>query len=416
MSSREFTNELGAVDWTRVRERFPILNQQVNRRPLIYLDNAATTQVPEDVIGAIADHYRTNNANVHRATHTLSARSTRSLEAARENVARFVNAPSSDEIVFTGGTTDAINLVAAGWAALKGADFSAVTTALEHHSNFVPWQQWAKRTGGSFAVAPLTPAGDLDEAALRSLLDTQPQGILAFALVSNVLGTVTPTARLIEMGHEYGWFVLVDVAQAIRHERVDVQALDCDFLAFSGHKMMGPTGIGVLYGKRALLDELPPTGFGGEMVEEVRTDCSTFEAAPLRLEPGTPNYVGAIGLSAAIDFLEAVGRDDITQREHELLEQLETGLAALPRVHIAGAPAQRAGVVSFTVEGAHPLDMATLLDKMGVAARSGSQCAQPLLDEALSLGKVCRLSPAFYNTSAEVDAAVACVERALSTL
>lgn len=416
MTGRSEGAQERSVDWGDVRRCFPILDQEVSGRPLVYLDNAATTQVPECVVGAIAEHYRRDNANVHRSTHTLSARSTASLEQARATVRRFINAESAEEVVFTRGTTESVNLVAAGLAAWHGAGFSAVASALEHHSNFVPWQQQALRAGGSFAVAPLTEGGDLDEVALVSLLESRPRGIVALALVSNVLGTVSPVARLTQLAHERGWLVLVDAAQGMRHGTVDVQAMGCDFLCFSGHKMLGPTGIGVLYGRRGLLDELPPTAFGGEMVEEVSGERSLFERAPLRHEAGTPNYVGALALAAAIDFLEGVGREAVAERERRLLMRLEEGLRALGRVRVLGAPRRREGVISFTVENAHPLDVAVLMDKRGVAVRAGRQCAQPLLTEAYAVDRVVRMSPAFYNTFEEIDVALDCLERTMALL
>ena len=396
-----------------VRNDFPILDQTINGRPLIYLDNAATTQVPCCVVDAIANHYRNDNANVHRATHTLSSRSTESLENARKTVARFLNARSSDEIVFTRGTTDSINLVASSLALSRGAAFSAVSTMLEHHSNFVPWQQAARQTGGTFSAAPLTERGDLDLAALEALLSRQRPGIVAVAHVSNVLGTVNPVKKIVAMAHGFGWFVLVDAAQSVRHELVDVAELDCDFLCFSGHKVMGPTGIGVLYGKKDLLNSLPPVNFGGEMVDLVSTGVTSFETTPLRFEAGTPNYVGAIGLARALEYLSGLGREAVHSYEHDLVVELENQLNALDAVNIVGSPAKRAGVVTVTAQGAHPYDVATLMDKMGVAVRSGTQCAQPLLREVLDMQTVLRFSPAFYNTKDEIRKAVCCLKRAI---
>lgn len=392
--------------WIKVRADFPILDQRVNNRPLVYLDNAATTQMPTCVLDAIANHYRTANANVYRASHTLSARSTSSLEMARKRVAQFLGAETHNEIIFTRGTTDSINLVASSLGQKWGSDFSALATAMEHHSNFVPWQQAALRTGGMFDIVPLDGRGDLDFAILEEKLASQRPGIFAVAHVSNVLGTVNPLSRIIEAAHAKGWLVLVDSAQGVRHEELDVQDLGCDFLCFSGHKIMGPTGIGVLYGREDLLNDMPPVAFGGEMVDRVRMAETTFETAPLRFESGTPNYVGALGLATALDYLDELGWTDIRRREHELLAQLERGVRNLASVQVLGSPRERAGVLSFTVEGAHPFDIATLLDKMGIAVRSGNQCAQPLLCETYTCEKVVRFSPAFYNTEAEIDAAI----------
>ena len=413
------TNELSCEPaatedfWEGVRHDFPILGQHINGRPLIYLDNAATTQIPMPVLEAIVQHYATSNGNVHRATHTLSARSTCALEQARQRVATFLGAAGSNEVVFTRGTTDSLNMLASSYACKEGSAFSAVVTALEHHSNFVPWQQAAARTGGAFSVAPLTSKGDVDLEAFERILKTQRPGVAAFAHVSNVLGTVNPLKEMISLAHCYGWLTVVDAAQGVRHEALDVAALECDFLCFSGHKIMGPTGIGVLYGKEALLNNLPPVAFGGEMVDRVQTPETTFERAPLRFEAGTPNYVGALGLAAALDYLEGLGWNRIRQREAALLALLEEKIAALDGLALVGEPARRAGVLSYVLEGAHPFDVATLLDKLGVAVRSGNQCAQPLLHEWCDCGMVLRFSPAFYNTPDEMGQVVFSLERAL---
>ena len=406
--------EVEEVNWEDVRSQFPILSQRVNGRPLAYLDNAATTQVPTCVIDAIQDHYATNNGNVHRGTHELSNRSTNAYEKARERIARFINAPSSDCIVFTRGTTDSLNTIATSFARLRGKNFSALTTAMEHHSNFVPWQQMADLTGGQFNVVPLNNDGDLDMEALCRLLDTQLPGIVSVAHVSNVLGTVNPLHEIIQAAHARGWLVSVDAAQSIRHELIDVQDIDCDFLSFSGHKTLGPTGIGVLYGKTSLLNTLPPISYGGEMVDTVRMEQTSFEVAPLRFEAGTPNYVGAIALARAFDYLTELGIDAVRKREHELCMYCEEVVTSVKGVRVLGSPKKRAGVVSFVVEGVHPFDVAVLMDKMGVAIRSGSQCAQPLLEEIFDVGETDRISPAFYNTRAEIEEAGKALEKALS--
>lgn len=400
--------------WLNAREQFPILQRSVNKRSLIYLDNAATTQIPQCVLRAIENHYLTQNGNVHRATHELSALSTNAYESARITAARFIGASSSDSIVFTRGTTDSLNMLCSALAAQKGSSFSVLVSAMEHHSNFVPWQQAALRTGGSFAVIPLDDKGDIDLSAYAELLSKQPVGMVSVAHVSNVLGTVNPLKEMVEMAHEKGWLFSVDAAQSIRHEMVDVADLDCDFLSFSGHKIMAPTGIGVLYGKKDLLNQLPPVAFGGEMVDTVRTEATSFEQAPLRFEAGTPNYVGAIALAASLDFLESLGREDIRVREKELLAYAETQLSAVEGVAILGKPLARAGVVSFLVDGVHPFDIATLMDKMGVAIRSGSQCAQPLLEEVYGKDGIDRISPAFYNTFEEIDVAIEALKKAIA--
>lgn len=402
------------TNWESVRLQFPILSQRVNGRSLVYLDNAATTQIPECVLNAINQHYHDCNANVHRATHELSSRSTSSFERARNNIAQFIGAQSSNSIVFTRGTTDSLNMIAASLAMQSGSGFSALVSTMEHHSNFVPWQQAALQTGGVFNVIPLDSKGDIDLGAYVELLEKNPAGVVSLAHVSNVLGTVNPLKKLITLAHQRGWMVAVDAAQSVRHEPVDVTELDCEFLCFSGHKTMGPTGIGVLYGKEELLNELPPVAFGGEMVDVVRSSHTTFERAPLRFEAGTPNYVGAIALSSALNYLKSLDLKNLRRREHALLQRAERLLSEVEGVRIIGSPCKRAGVISFTIEGSHSFDIATLMDKMGVAIRSGSQCAQPLLNETYSLGNAVRISPAFYNTFEEIDAAIYALERAIS--
>ncbi|WP_303202164.1 aminotransferase class V-fold PLP-dependent enzyme [Raoultibacter timonensis] len=399
-----------------IRGDFPILEQRIGDRPLIYLDNGATTQMPDAVLDALAAHYRTDNANVHRGIHTLSERSTAAFERARRTVQRFVNAAESDEIVFTGGTTDAINMAARAWEERVGPGSTIAVTALEHHANLVPWQQLCKRTGARFEVIPLTPQGDIDLEALETVLRSQKVSLVAVAHVSNVLGSVNPVREIAAMAHERGTCVLVDAAQSVRHEIVDVQDADCDFLCFSGHKMLGPAGIGVLYGKRELLAELSPVRFGGEMVDKVSFAETTFEKPPLRFEAGTPNYPGAIALAAAIGYIESAGRDKIASYEHELTAYAERALGSIDGLHVLGDPARRAGCLSFTVDDVHPFDLATFMDKQGVALRSGNQCAQPLLHEVYGVQNVTRLSPAFYNTHVEIDSCVELLGRTVALL
>ncbi len=403
-------------DVLKVREDFPILNQEVFGHPLVYLDNAATMQMPEPVLNAITQHYHNDNANVHRGIHVLSERSTRALEEARERVRAFINAESSDEIVFTSGTTGSLNMLADMWFGSGRAGSAVITTMMEHHANFVPWQQACLKYGCEFLVAPLNEQGDLDLDQLESLLAHPGVSLLAVTHTSNVLGTVNPVKQIIEMAHAYDVAVVVDAAQSIRHEAVDVRELDCDFLAFSGHKMGAPTGIGVLYGKMSELQELRPVRFGGEMVGDVRVAETTFEKPPLRFEPGTPNYVGSIGLAAAIDYLESVGRADVRMYEHSLMEYATERLSEIEGLSFLGDPEKRAGCLSFIVEGAHPFDIATLADKLGVAFRSGNQCAQPLLYEAYDAHNITRLSPAFYNTTEEIDVAAEVLQRVISRL
>ena len=403
-------------DVQQVRKDFPILDQEVFGHPLVYLDSAATMQMPEQVLQAIVGHYHTDNANVHRGIHALSERSTRALENARERVRAFINAELADEIVFTSGTTASLNMLADMWARTAKPGSAVVTTMMEHHANFVPWQQACERCGHTFLAAPLDERGDLDLNALEALLSRDEVSLLTVAHVSNVLGAVNPIDRIVELAHAHGVLVAIDAAQSIRHEPVDVRALDCDFLAFSGHKMGGPTGIGVLYGKMAELEKLPPVRFGGEMVGDVRVSQTTFERPPLKFEAGTPNYVGAVGLAAAMDYLDHVGRADIHVYEHDLLEYAADRLFTIEGLEVLGNPEQRAGCLSFTVEGAHPFDIATLADKLGVAFRSGNQCAQPLLYEAYDVQNITRLSPAFYNTRYEIDRAVEVLQRVISRI
>ena len=399
-----------------IRTDFPILDQDVFGHRFIYLDNAATTQMPEPVLQAIVHHYRNDNANVHRGIHALSERSTRALENARERVRSFINARSSDEIVFTSGATASLNMVASALVGTLRPESAVVTTMMEHHANFVPWQQACERFGHPFLVIPLDVHGDLDLEAFKGLLAENDVALVAVTHVSNVLGTVNPIAKITALAHEGNAHVVVDAAQSVRHEMVDVQAMDCDFLAFSGHKMCGPTGIGVLYGKIELLGELNPVQFGGEMVDDVRVAHTTFAPPPLRFEPGTPNYVGAIGLAAAIDYLEALGLEKVRNREKQLIRYAETVLREMVGFSILGEPIERAGCISFAVDGVHPFDLATMVDKLGVALRSGNQCAQPLLYEAYNVGNITRVSPAFYNTFDEIDLAVSALSRVVELL
>ena len=399
-----------------VRRDFPILGQSVKGCPLVYLDNGATTQMPEPVLQEIVRHYHTDNANVHRGIHTLSERSTAALEAAREKVRAYLNAKQAEEIVFTKGTTDSVNTLARALEPHIGEGDAIVASALEHHANFVPWQQLCLRTGAKFLVAPLDGNGDVDLGALGRLLSENRVALVAMTHVSNVTGTVNPVARIAGMAHEHGALMLVDAAQSIRHEEVDVRAIGCDFLAFSGHKTCAPTGIGVLYGRFEEFEKLSPVEFGGEMVDIVTTERTTFEALPLRFEAGTPNYVGARALGAALDYLEGLGRKAVRSWEHKLLAYAEERLSAVEGLKILGHPAHRAGCLSFTVKDVHPFDLAALLDTQGVALRSGNQCAQPLLHETYGIQNVTRLSPALYNTREEIDACIAALKRVIPLL
>ena len=398
-----------------IRADFPILKQIVHGRPLVYLDNAATTQLPQTVPDALMRHYATQNGNVHRGTHYLSQRSTEALEQARRRVAAHIGA-REEEVIFTAGTTAGINALAACWQPEDARCNAIVVTALEHHANFVPWQQRCRHEGWEFLVCPLDRQGNVDFAAMESLLANHRVGLVACAQVSNVLGTVTDVAAMAQLVHGFGALLLVDAAQSIRHERVDVAQMGCDFLAFSGHKMMAPTGIGVLWGRFNHLAKLSPFMFGGEMVDEVRAAETTYADIPLRFEAGTPNYSGAIALGEAFSYLDGLGYDAIGRREHWLLAHAEQQLSRIGGLHIVGAPRHRAGCLSFVLDGIHPFDAATLLDALGFAVRSGNMCAQPLLNETYDHRFVLRVSPAFYNTFKEIDAFVAALERVVSML
>lgn len=392
-----------------IRAQFPALQQQVNNQALIYLDNAATTQKPESVLRAMDDYYRQDNANVHRASHALSARATQAFESARKRVQGFLNARSSQEIIWTRGTTEAINLVAHSWGMnhLQPGD-EILLSVLEHHANIVPWQQVAARTGAVIRVIPLTTHGDLDLAAFHALLSPRTR-LLTLTQVSNALGTINPVAELIRAAKAVGAITLIDGAQAAGHLSVDVQALGCDFYAFSGHKLYGPTGIGVLYGRAKLLEQMPPWQTGGEMIERVSFSGTRFNRPPFRFEAGTPPIAEAIGLAAALDFLASLPEG---WREHEaaLLQQLLDGLRTLPFIELVGTPDRRVGVVSLRLREIHPQDAGELLDQMGIAVRVGHHCAMPLM-ESLGLDGTLRISLALYNSEAEVDALLVALAR-----
>lgn len=396
-------------DLAAVRAQFPALQQRVNDQPLIYLDNAATTQKPLAVLQAMDEYYRRDNANVHRAAHTLSSRATAAFEAARERVRAFLHARHSSEVIWTRGTTEAINLVAYSWGQsnLQPGDEILLST-LEHHANIVPWQQVAARTGAVLRVIPLTTSGDLDLAAFHALLSPRTR-LLAIAQVSNALGTVNPVAELITAAKTVGAVTLIDGAQAVGHLPIDVQALGCDFYAFSGHKLYGPTGIGVLYGRAELLEQMPPWQTGGEMIQKVSFSGTRFNPPPFRFEAGTPPIAEAIGLAAALDFLAALPEG---WRRHEaaLLQRLLDGLQQLPFIERVGTPSQQVGVVSLRLGDIHPQDAGELLDQMGIAVRVGHHCAMPLM-ESLGLDGTLRISLALYNSKAEVDTLLAALAR-----
>jgi cysteine desulfurase/selenocysteine lyase len=390
-------------DWSALRCDFPILDQQVHGKPLIYFDNAATSQKPRAVIDALVRYYERDNANVHRGIHELSNRATHAYEAGRARTARFINARSADEIVFTRGTTESVNLVANAWGAkhLKSGDV-ILLTEMEHHSNLVPWQLLAQRTGAKLAYAPVT--GDdaqLDLARLDSLLTSQVK-LFAMVHISNSMGTVNPVADLCARARQLGITTLVDGAQSAGHCPVDVQAIGCDFFAFSGHKICGPTGIGVLWGRQELLDAMPPYQGGGEMILTVGYQKTEFKKAPHRFEAGTPDISGPVGLHAAMDYLDAIGREHIWRHDQELAEYAYEKLAALDNIRLFGPPQNRAGLVSFLLQDVHAHDVVTLADRAGVALRGGHHCTQPLMHR-LGVESTARASFYFYNTQTEVD-------------
>ena len=392
----------GRLDAQRVRADFPILGRAVHGRPLTYLDSAASSQQPRAVLDAIERYGTTTHANVHRGVHALSQEATAAFEAARETVRRFINARSTREIILTHGTTEAINLVAQSWGGtqLRAGD-EVLITHLEHHANIVPWQLACARAGARLVAAPLTPSGELDIEAFGELLGPRTR-LVALAQVSNALGTVLPVAELIALAHAHGVPVLLDGAQAVAHQRVDVQRLDCDFYAFSGHKIYGPTGIGVLYGRESLLAAMPPWQGGGDMILSVAIERSTFNELPWKFEAGTPNISGAIGLGAALDYLEMLGRERVAAHEQRLLEIATARLREVPGLTLVGTARDKAGVISFTLAGIHPHDVGTILDREGVAIRSGHHCAMPVMTW-FGLAATVRASFGCYSTEADID-------------
>jgi cysteine desulfurase/selenocysteine lyase len=393
---------LPPFDAATVRADFPILDQEVNGCPLVYLDNAATTQKPNRVIDAIVDYYRRDNSNVHRGAHTLSDRATRRFEDARETVARFINSPEAAQVIWTSGTTASINLVAYSWGMqnLNPGD-RVLVPWLEHHSNIVPWQLVAQARGAEVVPVPVLDSGEIDMEAYAGLLDERVR-MVAVNQVSNALGTVNPVTEMAKAAHAVGARVLVDGAQAVGHWPVDVQALDCDFYVFSGHKLFGPTGIGVLWGRRELLEAMPPFLGGGEMIETVSFDGTTFNTIPFRFEAGTPNIAGAIGLAAALDYLAGLDRSAAAAHEQRLLEMTLSLAADIPGLRRVGAPAHCAGIFSFVLDGCHPSDVGMLLDEQGIAVRTGHHCAQPLM-ERLGVPGTVRASYSIYNTGDDVE-------------
>ena len=395
-----------------VRADFPILSRKVNGRRLAYLDSGASTQRPRAVIDAV-DHYETHlHANVHRGVHTLSQLATDAFEGARDRVRRFLNAASVREIIFVRGTTEAINLVAQSWGRGRlGPDDEIIVSALEHHANLVPWQMLAAAAGARLRVIPIDEYGQIRFEAFQALLNDRTR-LVAITHVSNALGTIVPLQRVIAAAHHVGVPVLVDGAQAVAHTQVDVRALDCDFYCFSGHKLYGPTGIGVLYGRESLLEAMPPWQGGGDMIRSVTFERSTWNDLPHKFEAGTPNISGAIGLAAAMDYLETLGINNVAAHEHELLAAATSALMRIPGVHIHGTAEDKAGILSFTLKGVHPHDLGTVLDHEGVAIRAGHHCAMPLMD-LLGLPATARASFGCYNTLEDVEQLEAAVRKAV---
>jgi cysteine desulfurase/selenocysteine lyase len=398
-------------DPERVRDDFPILKQKIGGRPLVYLDNAATTQKPRAVIEAVRRYYATSNANVHRGVHTLSERATRGYEGARARVARFLNAREEREIVFVRGATEAINLVAQSFLrplVRKGDE--VLLTAMEHHANIVPWQMVCARAGARLRVVPVDAAGVTDLDAYRGLLSPRTR-LVAVTHVSNAIGTVNPVREMISAAHAANVPVLVDGAQAVPHMKVDVQELGCDFYVFSGHKVYGPTGIGALYGKAEHLTAMPPWQGGGDMILRVTFRETTYNRIPHKFEAGTPDIAGAVGLHAALDYLDGIGREAVATHERELLECATDAVGVIPGVRLVGTAPEKAPILSFTLEGVHPHDLATILDHEGVAIRAGHHCAMPLMD-ALGLPATARASFGLYNTRSDVESLVRGIRKA----
>lgn len=393
-----------------IRQDFPILQRDVYGRPLVYLDNAATTQKPRSVVEAISNEYFSTNANVHRGVHFLSQKATDLHEAARERVRQFINARSTAEVLFTRGTTESLNLVASsfGEAFLKEGD-EVIVSVMEHHSDIVPWQLLRERKGIVIRVIPMDDSGRLDLEAYERLFSERTR-LVCVAHVSNVLGTVNPVKKMAATAHAHGAYMLVDGAQSIPHFKVDVQDLDCDFLTFSGHKIYGPTGIGVLYGRECLLEKMPPYQGGGEMIARVTFEHTTYERLPYKFEAGTPDYVGTHALAAAIDYVEALGMDEIAAHERRLTQYAMERLGAIKDMHLYGTTPDKDAVVAFNVGNIHPLDLGTLLDRLGIAIRTGHHCAQPLMQRCGVEG-MARVSFALYNTMDEIDKLAEGIER-----
>jgi cysteine desulfurase/selenocysteine lyase len=403
------------LDITGIRKDFPILNRKVHGKPLVYLDNAATSQKPQIVIDALTSYYAGYNANIHRGLHSLADEATAAYEQTRTAIARWIGAATPEEIVFTRGTTEGINLIAHsfGQSLLKPGD-EVLISALEHHSNIVPWQMACERSGATLKVIPMHDDGSLNLDDLDTLL-TERTKMVACIYVSNALGTINPIEKLTTAAHRVGASILVDAAQATPHMAIDVQAIGCDYLVFSGHKVLGPTGIGILYGKKSLLESLPPYQGGGEMIQEVSFERTTYNVLPYKFEAGTPNIADTIALHKAIEYMQYIGYEAIAAHEHSLLEYATARLSEVEGVRVVGTAKEKASVVSFLAEGAHPQDIGILLDQEGVAIRTGHHCAQPIM-QRLGIPGTCRASFAFYNSHEEIDVLVHALQKALRML
>jgi len=399
-----------SLDVTAIRKDFPILAQQVHGKPLIYLDNAATSQKPKCVIEALTHFYQMDNANIHRGVHQLSERSTQSYEAARSKVQRFLNAANTREIIFVRGATEGINLVAQTYGRTHvSAGDEIVISAMEHHSNIVPWQMLCEEKGAVLRVIPINDRGEVEFDQFEKLLNHRTR-LVAVSHVSNALGTINPVRAIINTAHSWNVPVLIDGAQAVPHMKVDVRDLDCDFYVFSGHKVFGPTGIGVLYGKEQLLEEMPPWQGGGDMIRSVTFEKTTYNELPYTFEAGTPDIAGVIGLGAAIDYLDQIGMDAVAAHEHDLLEYGTRALENISGLRLIGTAREKAGVLSFVIDGVHPHDAGTILDREGVAVRTGHHCAQPVM-ERFGVSATTRASLAFYNTREDIDGLVAGIQK-----
>ena len=403
-----------SLDLVQIRNDFPILHRKVNGQPLVYLDNAATSQTPLPVIDAISDYYKHTNANIHRGVHALSQEATDQYEAARQKIQQHFNAKHAHEIILTSGTTHAINLVANGFASLLKQGDELIVSALEHHANIVPWQMLCERTGATLKVIPMTDAGILDIDAFDQLVNTLTK-VVFVNHVSNALGIINPVEHIIEKAHAVGAAVLIDGAQATPHLVPDVQALNADFYTTSAHKICGPTGIGMLYGKEEWLRKLPPYQGGGEMIDQVSFEKTTYADLPHKFEAGTPNIAGGVGFGAAVDYMNSIGFDAIAAHENDLLQHATEKLNKIEGLRIYGDVQNKVAVISFNVDGLHPYDIGTLLDKMGIAVRTGHHCCQPIMDFYQIPGTV-RTSFAFYNTHEEVERFITGVEKAVSML